>query len=207
IGDWNGERLLPMLELDVWQSIVDNRQMFAFPFMETSAFLMIFPLVQGGKYTKPFLKGITLAALNLSLVTFLTIGILGVVRASHLTYPIFTIARELDFGGFIQHVEATTTMFWIFAIFIKLTVSFYCATLGLCQLFHIQSRGVIAFSLIWLIAGIALSNHANVIEMIAWDQKYDFGYQLFFSLFIPLLLFSVRWMRGNRVDHGSDKSL
>lgn len=206
-GDWNSERFLPLFELDVWKAIVENRQMFAFPFMETSAFLMIFPLVQDGKYAKPFLKGIAFASLTLSLVTFLTIGILGVVRASHLTYPLFTIAKEIDFGNFVQHVEATTTMFWIFAIFIKLTLSFYCATLALCQLFRIERRGVVAFPLIWLIAGIALSNHANVIEMSEWDRKYDFAYQLLYSLLIPLLLFSANWLRKDRVQHRSDESL
>lgn len=206
-GDWNFERFLPVFELDLWKSIVENRQMLAFPFMETSAFLMIFPLVHDGKYVKPFLKGIVLSALTLSLVTFLTIGILGVVRASHLTYPLFTIAKEIDFGNFVQHVEATTTMFWIFAIFVKLTVSLYCATLALCQLFHIQKRGIVAFPLIWLIAGIALSDHANVVEMMDWDHKYDFAYQLLYTLFIPLLLISVSWMRRNHVDHGSEESV
>ncbi|MDQ0889808.1 spore germination protein KB [Paenibacillus sp. V4I9] len=195
LGEWNWERFIPSFRLDVIKTMKETSSFLAFPFMETICFTMIFPFIKS-KLKTSLISGIGVAALLFSLIVFLMIGLIGVTRASHLTYPLFTLFQELRLYSFIEHVEAIVSIAWLFTVFVKLSISYYCAVLGICTIFNIQNRAIIAIPLIWVVAGIALSNHSSLIDVLDWDKKYMFIYTLLYAVIIPLLLLTVTGIKG-----------
>jgi spore germination protein KB len=194
--NWDWGRFQGSFRMDVWKTMKETRSIFGYPFLESLLFLMIFPFVQS-KVKSSFIFAIIVATILLSFSTFLTIGVLGVTRASHDTYPLFVIVQEVHIGTFFEHLESTVALILLVAIFIKLTIAYYCSVLGLCQLFRIQNRFWITLSLIPLISGLALG-YDNVVENIEFSKKYDFEYTLIYSVAIPILLLLATWIRKGK---------
>ncbi|UKS23840.1 spore germination protein [Paenibacillus sp. HWE-109] len=198
LSEWNWDRFQGMFRMDVWKTVKDTRSIFGFPFMEALIFLMLFPYVQARRKTT-FILAITVATILLSATTFFTIGVLGVSRASHDAYPMFVIVQEIHVGLFFEHLESTVALILLAAIFIKLSIAYYCAVAGLCQLFQITSRSWLALAFILLISGLALG-YDNMVENIEFSKKHDFEYSLFFSFIIPVLLLLITWMRRRKKE-------
>lgn len=196
LTQWDSGRFQGMFRMDLWKTMKETRSIFGFPFLESLLFLMLFPFVKS-KLKSSFILAIVIATIMLSFSTFFTIGVLGVTRASHDTYPLFVIAQEIHIGSFFEHMESTIALILLVAIFIKLSIAYYCSVLGICQLFRIKNRSWITLALILLISGLALG-YDNVVENIEFSKKYDFEYTLIYSVFIPLLLLIVTWIRRSR---------
>lgn len=196
LTQWDWNHFQGSFRMNVWKSIRETRYIFGFPFLESLVFLMLFPFVQS-KLKRSFIWAIVMATVLISLTTFFTIGVLGVTRASHDTYPLFVIAQEVHVGTFFEHLESTIALILLAAIFIKLSIAYYCSVLGLCQLFRISNRFWVTIALILLISGLALG-YDNVVENIEFSQRYDFEYTLLYSIFIPCLLLLVSWIRKGR---------
>lgn len=194
--EWNWARFQGSFQMDVWKTMKKTNSIFGFPFMETLLFLMLFPFVQR-KIKSTFILAFSLSTILLSITTFLTIGVLGVSRASHDTYPLFVIMQEVHIGTFFEHMESTIALVLLIAIFIKLAIAYYCSVLGLCQMFKITNRSWITLGLIPLIAGLALG-YDNVVENIEFSQKYDFQYTLIFGAIIPTVLLLVTKIKQSR---------
>ncbi|MFF2888317.1 endospore germination permease [Paenibacillus sp. NPDC057967] len=194
--EWDWNRFQGSFRMNVWETVKETRYIFGFPFLESLVFLMLFPFVQS-KVKRSFILAIVVATAMLSVTTLFTIGVLGVPRASHDTYPLFVIAQEVHIGTFFEHLESTVALILLAAIFIKLSIAYYCSVLGLCQLFRISSRFWVTLPLILLISGLALG-YDNVVENIEFSQRYDFEYTLLYSVFIPCLLLVVSWIRKGR---------
>lgn len=193
LSEWDWERFDGMFRMDVWTTMKETRSVLGFPFMETIVFMMLFPYVRSRR-TTCFMLGAAAAALSLSSIVFFTIGVLGVSRSSHDTYPLFVIVQEIHIGAFFEHLESTIALILLVAIFIKLSVTYYGAVAGLGQLFQVNDRTWIACSLILIISGLALG-YDNVLENIAFSKRYDFEYTSVFSLFLPLLLLVIHWSK------------
>ncbi|MNI32732.1 Spore germination protein B2 [compost metagenome] len=193
LTEWNWDRFQGMFRMNVWKTMKDTRSILGFPYMEALVFMMVFPYVRS-KIKISFILGIIAATLLLSATIFFTIGVLGVTRASHDTYPLFVIVQEIRIGTFFEHLESTMALILLVAIFIKLSVVYYSAVLGLCQLFGVTNRTWLAISLILLISGLALG-YDNVVENIAFGKKYDFEYTLIYAIIFPLLLLFITWMK------------
>lgn len=196
LSEWNWDRFEGMFRMNVWTTMKETRSIIGFPFMEAFVFLMLFPYVRSRKKTS-FILAIAAAALMLSVITFFTIGVLGVTRASHETYPLFVIVQEIHIGTFFEHLESTIAIILLVAIFIKLSVAYYGAVLGLCQLFQVNDRSWVALSLILLISGLALG-FDNILENIEFSRKYDFEYTFLYGIIFPSLLLFITWMKQRR---------
>ncbi|GFZ82745.1 hypothetical protein GCM10008018_30750 [Paenibacillus marchantiophytorum] len=61
-------------------------------------------------------------------------------RASHDLYPMFVIVQEIHIGTFFEHLESTIALILLVSIFIKLSITYHSAVMGLCQLFRLNDR-------------------------------------------------------------------
>lgn len=186
LPEWNWNRFQGMFQFDVWSTMKESRSIFGFPYMEAITLMMLFPYIQRQR-KGVFLLGIIVTTLLLSLITFFMIGVLGVTRASHTTYPLFLIVQEIQIGTFIEHLDSTIALILVIAIFIKLTVAYYSAVIGLSQLFQLRDRSWLAFSLIFLVAGLALG-FDNILQNITFAREYYFEYMLLFAIIFPVIL-------------------
>jgi spore germination protein KB len=177
-----------------WPTLAETRYALGFPFMETVAFMMAFPLVRKRLKTA-FLGGIAFMGVQLALSMFFIIGILGVYRASHLMYPIYNIFSEMQFSNFIEHLEAIISVNALLLVFVKLSLMFYFAVSAICQLFSVENRAVVAYPLVWVISAYSLL-FANIVENAEWVQKYLFIYYVPFGIGFPLLFLVATWFRN-----------
>ncbi|MFJ5763122.1 endospore germination permease [Neobacillus sp. NPDC093182] len=197
INVWDWSRFAPVLEID-WEGVFYKSSfMIAFPYMDAFTFIMIFPYVKENPGLV-YLKGALLGVLFLSAVTFLIIGTLGVSRASHIAYPLFTLSQELELTQFLEHIEGGFSIFWLILVFIKLMFTFYCAVTGIAQTFNIQHRGLISAPLAIMILGFAQSMHQNIIENVEWMKKYLLPQVSFVNVVIPTLLIVVHFINKRR---------
>ncbi|GMK47061.1 spore germination protein KB [Paenibacillus glycanilyticus] len=177
----------------LWDTFIQTKYALAFPYMELVMFMMIFPYVKRN-IKKSFVIGIISAGVILSVCVYMTIGILGLERGANHIYPVFTIFREMKFIGFLEHLESILSVNIFLLVYIKLCLLFYCAVLAICQVFHLERRGVVAYPLIWIISAYSLL-FDNVIENMEWVQKYLFDYYLLYAVIMPIALILCYWMR------------
>jgi len=108
-------------------------------YMETIALTMLFPLVKQGA-GRPFLLGMMTASVSLSMTLFMMLGLLGVERASRLTFPVYTVVQEVSIGEVIVNIHSIISFILLILIFIKLLVLVYGASETLRQVFCPKTR-------------------------------------------------------------------
>ncbi|SFX55240.1 spore germination protein KB [Thermoactinomyces sp. DSM 45891] len=194
--EWNWDRFQGMFRMNIWTTMKETRSLFGFPFMESFLLVMLFPYVRS-RIKVSFILANVVTALLLSVGVFFTIGVLGVTRASHETYSLFVIVQEMHIGTFFEHLESTIALILLIVVFIKLSITYYCAVSGLCQLFQVNNRSWIAISLVLFISGLSLG-FDNILENIVFNREYYFEYMLLFAAIFPLLFLFLTWMKKSR---------
>lgn len=194
LTEWQWRNFRIPSEFHLWPTIVETKYALGLPFMESIAFMMIFPLVQG-KLKTALLGGTASAGMQVALSVFFVIGILGVHRASHLLYPEYTIFREMVFSNFMEHFESILSVNVLLIVFVKVSVILYCTVTAIAQLFAIRSRAAITIPLIWVISAYSLL-FANIGEYMKWIRDYLFAYYLPFGVGFPVLLLVVHWLKN-----------
>jgi len=191
--NWNWERLMPVFQTDL-KAIIGYHAFIGYPFMESFALTMLFPLVRQEPF-RPFLLGIFSAALSISMTLLMVIGLLGVERASQLTFPVYTVVQEVSIGEVLVNIHSVISMILLILIFIKLLVLVYGASETLRQVFRLQTRWPHFVSLTILLSALALSIYENPIQNGEWIDKYMFVYCVFFVMLIPMILLAVTWIK------------
>lgn len=191
--NWDWERLGPILRSDL-AAVLQYPPLLGFPYMETIALTMLFPLVKPGA-GPPFLLGILTATVSLSLTLLMIIGLLGVERASRLTFPVYTVVQEVAIGDVIVNIHSIISVVLLILIFIKLSVLVYGAAETLRQIFHTKTRWPHLLGLTILLSALAQTIYENPIQNGEWVEKYTFAYNAFFALLIPVLLLLTAWIK------------
>lgn len=197
LNEWDWEQFQPILQLDVWRTMKKTNAFFTFPFLETICLTMILPFVKR-KATLPFLAGIASGGLFLSILTFFIIGIMGVSRASHLLFPIYNLASEVEIALFIENIEVVLFIVYLGALYIQLSILYYCIVAGLCQLLKLKNRAIVGFPFILIISGLAVTYAENIVKDIEWTNKYSLIHSSLYGLFLPILLILITWLKAFR---------
>jgi spore germination protein KB len=197
-AEWDWERLQPAFR-DPW-AIVRYPDLLGFPFMETFALTMLWPRVRSGA-AGALLLGLASAAVSISLVAFMTVGLLGPERAARINYPIYTVVQEVELGQVLVNIHSVLTVILITLIFIKLLVLLYAAFETIGQLFRPSSRWPHLLALTILLSAGALTIYENPIQNRIQTSAYIFIFDSVYALLIPVLLLitvQVRRMIGGR---------
>jgi spore germination protein KB len=163
--------------------------------METITLTLLFPQVREGA-GQPFLLGVLSASVSLSMTLLMTIGLLGVERASRLTFPVYKVVQEVSIGEVIVNIHSIISVILLILIFIKLLVLVYGASETLRLVFRPKTRWPHFLALTILLSAMALSIYENPIQNGEWDEKYTFIYDSFFVLLIPFLLLVTTWIKN-----------
>jgi spore germination protein KB len=191
---WDWERLLPAFR-DPW-AILRFPALLGFPFMETFALTMLYPKVRSGA-AGALLLGVASAALSISLVMFMVIGLLGPERAGRILYPIYTVVQEVELGDVIVNIHSVLIVILITLIFIKLLVLLYAAFETIHQLFRPASRWPHLVALSILLSAAAVVIYENPIQNRVLNGAITIAYDVFHTILIPaLMLLSLRLRRA-----------
>lgn len=167
-------------------------------YIEIIAVAFLYPAIR----EKKKILGSTMKALGLSWVLLATtpalvVAAFGVTGAARTSFPIYYIARLVEFGRFLTRLEAVFVFLWFFTAGLKVTIAFYVAIVALSDTLHlpnykplVPSMAVILYTLAFLSPSyLATANfEGNVYRRYA--SLIGFG--------IPLVLLVVAVVRRKR---------
>jgi len=194
VSPWEWHHFRPVFGTDLRATFLKTVSFLGFPFMQAMVVTFVWPFA-GRKAMLPFVGGIAAAAVSLSAIIAFLLGIMGIYRSSHLTFPLFTLAQEVEVGSVLQHLESIMSMIWLLLIFSQLSVSLFGAFEGLREIFRLRTRKPIVAALILIISALAVTIEENIQTNLEWNQKYTFPYFSFLMIVVPLVLYAVGWIK------------
>lgn len=147
-------------------------------------------------YKKYMIIAYIFSCITVFAIPFLIITIFGIDLVQLYQYPEFQILRRVSFGGFIERVESTLSIQWIFDLFILITIGIYFIKQGFYHLFYIKNKNIkMVLNGVFLIISIIISINffrnsttANTFSV----KQYPFvcyGFLLFFFCIYIIISF------------------
>jgi len=195
LSEWQWDRLQPVLQTNIGETMLRSHSFFGFPYLETLAMMMFLPHT-GNRPGRSFVWGIGTASLSLSAIIFMIIGLVGVERASKLAYPVYTVVQEITSGGATINVHSVISVVLLILIFIKLLILVYGAYECLNQLFQPSVKWPFFIVLGTILCALALTIYDNPIQNIEWSTKYNFIFCCMFAIVLPVMLLAVTWFKA-----------
>nr|WP_282433237.1 endospore germination permease [Dehalobacter restrictus] len=193
------ERLLPLWETGI-QPILLNSVAPASFFGEIVILLMLLPVVN--KPREAWSKGlwtIFTATAFLTICALMIITVIGPNLSGHLLFPLWNLAKSLEYGNYIQRIEGFIFFFWLTGIMIKTTLFYYLTCFMSAQIFGFKSYHPIICYLAPLQVASATFLVSNTIQFQNILGKYWPPFGLFFEIVLPLFLLLVAVIRKKGV--------
>jgi spore germination protein KB len=167
------EGLLPVLKATILT--------FAFPFLGTVTFLMIYPAVnQIEKAGRAVFTGMLLGGLILTLITVISISVLGPDQVARHSFPSYAIARKINIGHFIERIEAILGIIWILTIYFRLSLMHYVLVLSLAESLRLREHRFLALPLGVVIVAFSIFSVPNITYLSTFNKTT-----------MPLLVFTI----------------
>lgn len=161
---------------------------FSFPFAETVLFMAILNnLRENASPYRTYFTGLLIGGGILALITVRSILILGDVNTSLQNFASYASVRLINIGDFLQRIEASVSLVFIFSGFIKSTVCLYAVTEGTAYLFNIQDYHRITAPLGLLTTVFSITLYDGALEMFEWVEIYKY-YAVPFQILLPLII-------------------
>ncbi len=124
----------------------------------------------------------------LSIMTLLIIGVLGTSEAARTQLASFEVMRYVQFGTFLQHIDALFLLPWLMLMLIKGILFFYVAVVSFSQTAKLSKPKILIIPLVFLSIVIShwlFSDEFTISKFleIVWPN-----YSLFFEVLVPILL-------------------
>ncbi|MBS4007094.1 MAG: endospore germination permease [Clostridium sp.] len=138
----------------------------------------------------------------LTSATLLTVGVIGMTAvfgpelSSSFLFPLHLFAQTINIGQIITRFESAVMTIWTAGIFIKTSVFYYCAALGLAQILNLKEVRPVVLPLGILLGTLSISLFEDVTMLVSFLEKTRPLYTLsLYSFGLPLLLFAVTLIR------------
>lgn len=159
---------------------------------------MLFPYLNNQKKVKTvFILGFSVIIIVLLLITIPIITVFGVELAKTRTLPYFSAVRLVSVGDFIEHIETIHLGIWVFGIFIKVSILYYLAVLGMSQILNLKDYKPLVLPTGTILVPLSILIAPSIVELREFTSyKIVTWYILFFVLFIPSILLITSIIRG-----------
>lgn len=160
----NLKNFTPLFTEDIGSILKAVAPISSFPYIQST--LLVFFMVLINKKTDKSsyrlnLWGLLVGGAILFCRSVYKIGIFGVAEATKLTFPFYSISRQIEFGTFFQRTEILFLSAWYFAIFIKLAVSLYVCVKCIQGLFKLEDYKILVLPIALLIFPFSLNLFNN----------------------------------------------
>lgn len=190
INNMSPRNLLPIMFEGIKPIFDGMLSSINFPFTECIVFIMIFGSLQTRTSAyKVLFRGVLFAGILLLIITLFDIMILG-ANTFHASYfPSYASLRRISVGNFLERIEITIILSFIFSVFCKSTCYLIAVCKGIAVLFNIKEYKYISAPIGFLVVCIAYLLYENIKEFTEY-AKIDtytgitFQILLFFVVFI-----------------------
>lgn len=138
------------------------------PFGEMITFTMLLPYLQNKNQAgKVGLIGILVSGILLANDALRHMAIVGIDVEQRAIFPVLTTASYINYAGFLQRLESLVIILMIILGFVKISVFFFCAIIGISDLFRVQTPNTLIYpiGIIILISSLVIApNHESHIQ-------------------------------------------
>jgi spore germination protein KB len=191
------DRLLPILENGFKPVMQESIKTFWFPFGQMFTFLMFYSyLKEKEEMTKTSIRSYMISGMVILLTNTTNLVVLGPQFTDISTIPLLQSVQLIQIADIFERFDALVILLFYAGIFIRTTLWFLAAVLGLSQLFNTGYRrfilplGVIIYSTAFMPQN--WQSHLEIGELVA----YKFMLNPLLLSVIPALLFIVMLIRG-----------
>lgn len=150
---------------------------------EAALFMALWlPCLRGlDKAYRASIIGISVAAVVLTLVVVVTVGIFGPDLVLTQTFSVFSLARLIKLADFIRGFEGLLLAVWVPASFLKITIFLYPGPVGLAQWLNLKEYKPLVIPLAVILVGTAMlpENLEELNVLLTFNDTY---------LILPLVL-------------------
>jgi len=168
------------------------------PFTEAYLAIFLAPFAESRHRTHiPIFVTLLLSTFWLSVFTFTAIGIFNHYLAGTLSYPIYSVARNVAVGDFIERADALFVTIWISNAFVKSSLLLFVTAHTAAEVSRLRGYRALVLPLALLTGALSMKMFGNIVEL---KNFYDFLYyrvMMAFAVILPLiLLVLLRWRRN-----------
>lgn len=141
--------------------------------------------------------GVLASGMLLTLGVIGTLAVFGPQLTAAIRFPLHFFVRTINIGQILTRFEVVVIVTWVAGVFIKTSVLYYCAALGVGQVFGLSEYRSTVLPLGIIITVLSITQFENVAELVDFlaDTAPLYSISIFF-LGLPLLLLFVSFLRG-----------
>lgn len=199
---------IPQLHLNYIKPILGNGlgpvlkagfSAFSFPFAETVIFLGVFGSLKTKKSSyKVFFWGISITAVIILVITIRNIAVLGNMLGSFY-FPSYQAVSKISVGEFLERIELTVAIVFIFGVFIKSSICLLVACKGIAKLFNLKGYRSIVIQVGLLMIYFSFIIYENTMQMKYWAFKVYSYYAFPMEVMIPVAIWIIVEIKKKRI--------
>lgn len=161
---------------------------FSFPFAETVLFIGVFSSLKTKKSSlKVYFWGVLISGIITIFITIRNIEVLGNMLGSFY-FPSYTAVSRIHLGSFLQRIEVTVSIVFIFGVFLKSSICLLVACKGIEKLFNLKDYRSIVIQTGLLMIYFSYTIYDNIMVMKYWAFKVYPYYAFPFQVILPIIM-------------------
>lgn len=194
--------LLPLLDKPLPAILWSGHIIATFPYGESVVFLMILAFLQKPAQGRTsYISAFTVVLLFFLMVSIRNTAVLG-LQASNTVYPSYEVTRMISIAEILTRLEVLLAATYLFMGFLKLSVLYYAASLGLAQLLSLRSYLPLVLPLGSLLISLSILQIESTMENAFFTARISPINKLPYEVFLPCLTLAVSRLRGHSLKGG-----
>ena len=171
---------------------------FSFPFAETVLFIGVFCSLKTKKSPfKVYYWGILISAIIIIVTTIRNVAVLGNILGSFY-YPSYAAVSRINIGDFIQRIEVTVSIVFIYSVFTKSSICLLVACKGIGKMFNLKDYRSIVIQTGLLMVYFSYIIYDNSMEMKYWAFKVYSYYAFPMQVILPIIVWVLAEIKARK---------
>jgi len=206
--------VIPELKLNYLKPIMGNGftpvlkgafEAFSFPFAESVLFIGVFSSLQTKKSPlKVYILGTLISAIIIIVTTMRNIAVLGNMSGSFY-FPSYEAVSRISIGDFIQRIEVTVSVVFMFSVYIKCSVCLLVVCKGIGKMFNLKDYRKIVIQAGLLMSYFSYTVYDNIMMMKYWAFKVYFYYAFPMQVILPVIIWIFAELKAKRMSSQASK--
>lgn len=185
----NPDSLRPIMYNGITPLLRGTLSAFSFPFAETVVFIMLFSsLKKRGSVLKVYWVGIGFAGVLLVIISMRNIMFVGAETLLKNYFPSYTVVSRISIGEFLERIETTVIMSFLFAGFIKVSCCLLAGCIGVSKFFGVEDYRFIVTPISLMVFTFSFIVYSSIIETVKWAPHVYPVYAFSFEVILPIII-------------------
>lgn len=194
-----------VVSLSMKDAVFDNLRPFAYnglkPILKSSFSIVTFPLAETVVFLtafsinkernssyKIYFSALVIGALIILIISVRNILVLGADLVESAYFPPYVAVSIINIGNFLQRMEVTVSVVFLFSGFIKISICLLSACKGIDSFFKLGGYRQIVAPVGLLSMVMSCFIYKNIMEMTVWAFKIYSYYALPFQVILPIFI-------------------